>query len=574
MSKNRDYISHFQKAYGRFEKWVDKSLNRLRLASVFSFLLFSVFLFKVNLSDRVDVQYGSDEWDYQAIAVNFATGHGFHIAGHYEKPEVYKFGQVEPGTFEKQELLKGIPNIHRPPLYPLVLGVVYKIAGIHPSAVVILQLFLLCLAAASLPLLGFKLLKTKGFIAGLMSAAVFISFNYKMAEIFLPGQAFTVFFICAFIYVTEHFFRKRTPLAAGASACILGISLLFHATMILVAGFIGIYLIFSLFRQNNKYEFLNLSVYICVLLLVLLPWHLYAYKTLHILKKEAAVTLSLSLDSTRTVEEKAKVLAVSAPHYGLHLMPQRTFSQNAYKVVTDSLLPATRNKGAFFNNIDSAGIDFFRVALLQEILDAPDYFPVFLSITKNMAMDCHNEYITLHQPIQTWRIRPESYYNNDGRNGRISFIRVFYFYRDNPGLIVPLLLYKINVSLRYSTFLKLFFLLCFFLFIIEYYRQSKYKLIPALILGAVIAVLIIAGQNWLTLLLLIIYILLSIYYARATQAIFRVPLSFNYVFFTLLIFSVIAMGNQRYFEVLNLFFVFFTFIYLLRIAEVLAGRKR
>lgn len=574
MRINRDNILPFKKNYSRFDIWAGIKTHRLSAALGLMLLLFFIFVFKVNLSDRVDVQYGSDEWDYQAIAVNFATGHGFHIAGHYEKPEVYKFGQVEPGTFEKQELLKGIPNIHRPPLYPLMLGILYKITGIHPAAVVILQLFLLCLAAAFLPLLGYKLLKTNGFIAGLISAVVFIAGNYKMAEIFLPGQSFTVFFIGAFIYVTEDFFRKQTPLRAGASACILGISLLFHATMILVVGFISIYLTFSLFRKNIKYKYLNIFTYGIVLLMVLLPWHLYAYKTLHILKKEAALTLSLGLDSTRTYKEKAEVLAVSAPHYGLYLMPQQTFSPNAYKIVTDSLLPATRDKGAFFNNIDSSGIDFFRVALLQEILDAPDYFLVFLSITKNMAMDCHNEYITQHLPIQTWRIRPESYYNNDGRSGSISFKRVFYFYKDNPAVLWSLLVYKINVSLRYSSFLKLFIILCFFLFIVEYYRLNKNKLIPALILCTVTGLLIIAGQTWLTWLLLILYILLSMYYARASQSTFRVPLSFNYVFFTLVIFSVIAMGNQRYFEVLNMFFIFFAFAYLLRIAEVLAGRKR
>ncbi len=554
--------------YTAFQGWVDKKNHRLVLSGIMSLVLFFIFVFRLNLTDRVDVQYGSDEWDYQAIAVNFATGHGFHIAGHYGNPEVYKFGQVEPGTFEKQELLKGIPNIHRPPLYPLAIGLVYKMVGVHPNAIVVLQLILLCLATFLMPLFGYKLLKTNGFIAGFISAVIFIWGNYTMAQTFLPGQSFTVFFICAYVYVTELFFKEKKPVQSSLSAFILGLSLLFHATMILVVGFIGIYLFFGLFRQKNKYKIYNLLVYVFVLVMVLLPWHLYAYKTLHILKKEAAVTLSLALDSTLTVQEKIIKANHEAPLYGSRLLPQRLFSEKEYLILKDSLIPATKDKGAFFSAIDDANIDFYRVALLQEILDAPPYFLIFLSITKNMAMDCHNEYIILGQPIQTWRTDPASYYNNDGRNLRISFVRVFNFYRDNPGLILPLMLHKINTSLGYSVFLRMFFLLSIFLFTADYFRLNKMKITSVVVLCAIIAVSVFVSSRFLTFPLLLIYSLITVSEARSSKSKTRIPLSFNYIFFTLVIFSVIAMGNQRYFEVLNLFFVFFSFLSLFRVGEI------
>ncbi|OQA00807.1 MAG: hypothetical protein BWY70_00589 [Bacteroidetes bacterium ADurb.Bin408] len=152
-------------------------------------------------------------------------------------------------------------------------------------------------------------------------------------------------------------------------------------------------------------------------------------------------------------------------------------------------------------------------------------------------------------------------------------MRVYHFYADNPHQILPLLLYKLNTSLAYSGFLKIFLLLTFFIFTVDLFRLKHKIIIPAFILVSTAALLVLAGPVYQCALLLLLYIPASACQARASGAAQRIPLSFDYIFFSLLIFSVIAMGNQRYFEVLNLFFVFFAFVALVKTVVAFVERK-
>jgi len=548
--------------------FADSSKKRWLIFGVMFFVLFFIFIFKVNLSNKIDVFYGSDEWDYQTIAVNFATGHGFHVTGGFEKPEVYKFGHVDSGTFEKQELLRGITNIHRPPLYPLFVGVMYKIFGVNPSYIVIFQLLLLCIVAAGLPLLGFFLLQSKGFYSGIISGIVFMFVNHKMAEYFLPGQAFTAFFIFIFIFIAEKFFRKKTTLWAVAMAIALAVSLLFHATMILVVGFIVIYLLIDLKNGNKWINVKNLITFSIVFIAVLLPWHLFAYKTLRELKHDSFVVLSATLNTSLTAKEKVDLISHKAPKYGQYLEPKKIFNESEIRKITDSLIPDVKNKGVFFNNINASTIDFYKIGLLQEIIDAPDYFLVFLSITKNVAMDCHNEFITNGNSSPEWRFNSTSFYNNDNLNNKISFTRVYNFYKHNPDYILPLVIMKIKAALNYSVFLKLFFsLIIIYLFskILKAKTLKKSLFFFFIVLGLVL-INIYLPQNVLIILLLCCYFLFLLL-SCILKIHHEIPISFNFVFFNLLIFTVIALGNYRYINVLDPFFILLCFFYLQKVTK-------
>jgi len=530
------------------------------------FVLFFIFSFKVNLSNKINVQFGSDEWDYQTIAVNFACGHGFHVTGSLEKPEVYKFGNVDNGTYEKLELLKGITDIHRPPLYPLFIGLVYKLFGVNPYLIVIFQLLLLCIVAAGLPLLGYFLWQNKGFYSGIISGVIFIIFNYRMADVFLPGQAFTVFWIFIFIYIAEKFLKAKTPLWAALMGFVFALSLLFHATMILVVGFIGIYLLLD-FKNGEKWaKTKNLLAFCVVVFVTLLPWHLFAFKTLKVLKHDASVVLSIALDTTLTFNKKTQQIAKYAPKYGQSLMPQKEFTDSEIKKINDSLIPDVKNKGTYFNNIKTTTIDFYKIALSQEIIDAPDYFPIILSSAKNWAMDCHNEYINKGYLNPEWRYNANSFYNNDNLKNRNSFIRVYSFYKNNPKLIFILIYKKINVALNRFGFIKYFFVLFIFYHVLFYLISSgikKYNILILSLISVLFFILLISYQHNITPLLLMYVCGLGILFFR--KQIVSLPLSFNWIFFNLVIFSCIAFGNSRYFEVLNIFFILLCVLYALKV---------
>jgi len=548
----------------------DNSKKRWLIFGMMLFVLFFIFIFKVNLSNKIDILNGSDEWDYQTIAVNFATGHGFHVTGNFEKPEVYKFGSVDKGTYEKQKILKGFVNIHRPPLYPLFIGLIYKMFGVNPFIIVILQLLLLCIVAAGLPMFGYFLWRSKGFYIGIVSGLIFMCVAFTMADVFLPGQAFTAFWVFIFAFIAETFFRKKTPLWAAIMAFVLAVSLLFHGTMVAVACFTVIYLLADLIKGKKWIKVYNLIAFCIVFFILLLPWHLYAFKTLHVIKHESSVVLSATLDTTLTNDEKVNRILKNAPEFGQYLIPQKVFTVSEINKIKDSLIPDVKNKGVFLDNMNASTTDLYKLAFLQEIIDAPDYFIIILSIVKNVEMDCHNEFVYNGSPNPVWRFNPKSFYNNDNLNNKISYARVINFYKHNPQYILPIIMMKVNLAINYSVYLKLFLFLAIFYFLSKALKIESLN--RFLLLFFIIFCLIWTSAYLLP--VLPVNILLLVYsFFLFLNCIFKthheIPLSFNLVFFNLMLFTVTTLGNYRYFKVLDAFFVLLCVFYLQKILKIL-----
>lgn len=545
MNKLKLYINRISEKTAAFSA---RKKYRIITATTMAVLYFSIFIFMVDTRGLINVEYGSDAWDYQSIAVNYAKGHGFHVSGRLEPIETYRFGHLDQGVEEKQELLAGIPNIHRPPLYPLTIGFIYRIFGVNPALVVVLQLLLLCLTAAALCLIGFLLAGNKGFWAGVLAGLIFMCTKYSMAEVFLPGQAFTVFLIAVFVFVTEHFFRKPTPWGAALSAFVLSISLLFHGSMILVPGFMGMYFIVKLFKYGFQKNLTTFFVFSAVLFFALLPWHLYAYKTLRILKNDAAVIVKTITDTTKTQTDKEAYILKRTSAYGALLMPRKEFSSNDIRLINDSLIPLVKDKGVLFTGISETTMPFYNVALLQEIIDAPDYFLLFLSVTKNMAMDCHNEFIDNGFANPAWRYDSASFYATDGMADKISFLRVFNFYKHYPSSITAIANAKINAAYSYSLYLKIFIVFFIVVVLAKSFPSQKRSLMALVFFLTLLWFFVVFRPLSLTAFLLMAFLVI---YASAHKMAKGIPMSFVFILYNLFIFTVIALGNNRYIEVLD-----------------------
>jgi hypothetical protein len=97
-------------------------------------------------------QLVNDPLDYQRIATSIARGHGF---GH---------SIVAPGDG---------PSAFRPPLYPISLGLLYKVVGVHVRAGLLAQALVGAISAALVGLLGLQLFGRRVGAIVLLLAAIY-----------------------------------------------------------------------------------------------------------------------------------------------------------------------------------------------------------------------------------------------------------------------------------------------------------------------------------------------------------------------------------------------------------------
>jgi len=536
----------------------ESAKNRMLIGSLLFALFFLLHIPRIDLSNRIDVLYGSDEWDYQSIAVNFAKGHGFHLTGSFEKSEVYKFGTVDEGIYEKQELIKGITNIHRPPLYPLFIGAIYKIFGIHPAIIVVLQLIILCFVVAGFAQFAYHLMGKAGFWAGSVAGFLFMFRSYDLANVFLPGLTFSTLWVFLFVFTTHLFLRYGCRKWLAMASAILAVSLLFHATMILVAGFMGIYLFIRFLKKYQKEDFRNILIFTGILTVILLPWHIFAFKTLDTLKKESSSIMAIALDSSLNQSEKINRAKSEAPVYGGYLLPERSFNQQEINIINDSLIPHVKYKGLFINALSEDKIDFHKMAMMQELIDAPRIFPVFLSISKNMALHSHNEYVEGDNINTDWQSDLGSFYNNDKSEGTHAFLRVLNFYKTYPYLLFTLASKKINAAFGHFFFFRfLVFTLglsTIFRSLISVNFSLFLKVVLGLFLAALFTFICFYIEN-------IAVAILAYTLCIFCNPIKNISTAFNWVLFNLIVFTCLAFGNSRYIEPTAGLFILFAMLF-------------
>src|SRR5580704_16233535 len=93
--------------------------------------------------------------DYHALAANYAMGHGMR-KGAFEPIENYHYVRDDQASAEfiAMGAHGGDPTLIRTRGYPFFLTLIYRVAGVHPRIVKLVQLALVILMGASLPWLG------------------------------------------------------------------------------------------------------------------------------------------------------------------------------------------------------------------------------------------------------------------------------------------------------------------------------------------------------------------------------------------------------------------------------------
>jgi hypothetical protein len=115
-------------------------------------------------------------------AVNFALFNQFPTIGYYADPKVYK---INANDLDKEDEATGyflaiidkqqpVYNFSRPPLYPLLIGSIYKLFGFKLYYNQILAIFIQSFIICFLPFAGYRIWAKRGFVAGFIAAMWFM----------------------------------------------------------------------------------------------------------------------------------------------------------------------------------------------------------------------------------------------------------------------------------------------------------------------------------------------------------------------------------------------------------------
>jgi 4-amino-4-deoxy-L-arabinose transferase-like glycosyltransferase len=241
---------------------------------------------------------GGDEWEYQSMAVNYATNHGFPVFGPAEPFEKYKMTRAWDQKWHDyyfNEFKNTKPDYHfyRTPGYPYFLGIVYKVFGISPKKAKQTQLFLLIIVAAFLPLLGYYYWKIPGILSGIAGGILFLN-KYQSITSDLMTESLITFslFILLFVFIWHE--KRKNMVSSLVLGIVIGLSLLVKGSLIYLPPLFFAYMIYQVIRKKNK--IINVIIAIVSFIVTILPWSLYA-------SSKAGKTIVLSTQGDKVMLE-------------------------------------------------------------------------------------------------------------------------------------------------------------------------------------------------------------------------------------------------------------------------------
>ena len=255
------------------------------------FIFSIIYLLKVNsgtLNDTVTI--GGDTLDYQAIGVNLLSGHGYKNSC-IEDFATYKIDKNldEIASLNKHFVAgKHGYYFYRAPGYPFFIAFVYKIFGIHPIAVKIIQIIMLAIVASLLPAIGAYYWPRLGYLAGIISSLLFIKYFHPVPTI-LMTESLVTFTLCVLVIFIILWENKPSLTRTFILGVLSAVTILLKGLNIFIPALLLIYVI--VYSRKKAIEFLLPFIFIFGFLLSMAPWCIYASN-----KSEKFIFLSTQAD--------------------------------------------------------------------------------------------------------------------------------------------------------------------------------------------------------------------------------------------------------------------------------------
>ena len=249
--------------------------------AIFFFALIDL-LSKYEINDFVHFGPDGDTHEYQCLAVNLVSGHGYKV-GWIEDFSRYKFTgspgdislykETEAFDYYCNRFIKPQYSFYRTPGYPFFLALVYKIFGIYPKMVKIVQVVLFALVVALMPLLGGLYWKKAGVVSGAITSFLLLRYFCPEPNLMLP-EPLTMFSLVVWAFGMTVWERRPTATRTFLMGLASGLILFLRGSNAFVVLFFFLYLLFKIRSASRKVKAGALFIIGCGI--ILLPWSVYA----------------------------------------------------------------------------------------------------------------------------------------------------------------------------------------------------------------------------------------------------------------------------------------------------------
>ena len=187
---------------------------------------------------------GRDSVVYNNLAVEIVSGNGLAMVGR--------------------------PTAKVPPLYPLFLAGVYHVFSLSRFAVLVFQVILGSLLVFFIYRLGEEVFSRR--VASIAAAAAAVYWPFIAVGMKLLTEVLFIPLMVAGGYYTIVAYKYRRPGLAAAAAVITCLAILTRPIILYFSAIVILWFIWDYFRNKNKRALFSAGLYLCVLLLIHIPW--------------------------------------------------------------------------------------------------------------------------------------------------------------------------------------------------------------------------------------------------------------------------------------------------------------
>ncbi|NLN73470.1 MAG: MFS transporter [Bacteroidales bacterium] len=505
------------------------------IASIYLGISLTIILLSgtINWSNNVISGHTPDQVDYQNMAVNQKLDYGVGVSGQICQNTDYKIIFSDKEAIKNNKIIA--KRLDRFPAYSFSLGLIYKITGIQPIAIKILQFIILLLIVTTLPILGKEIWDKKGFWAGIIVIPPIFLYLSPYVEIFTADISTVLINILSLLFYikTRKNFNYKNSLILGL---LLGFGLLFKPSLLIFIILLFIDLsILAFFKQRKKVkEFLMLIIAFFVMWL---PYNIYAINYAYNDKLVAQKILN----------------EIDKKNYNIDEINKLT---NAYYIGNKELKISVEDIEHFKTEIEPSFNKRNFIVLEEESTEGQLQLSFLLYATKHShifflmryhgstgIMDINNEYVTNSHPNNSWAFDSTSFYLNDNLQDKSELFRVLNFYWNNPKKLSEISLQKLNNYFEnIAPAIPLIILIMVFFNTLYLKKRNRKKTLLSILISIFILGFLIFVPSYKSLVL--IFSLLHLYFSEKGKEFFNTPIIF--ILINLFIFPLATFGNSRY----------------------------
>lgn len=426
------------------------SKSKQYISYLFLAISLSIFTFLVSEQEINLINYEeTDALHYQILAVNLAHHYSFPDMRIREDLSNYKLdlsSKVKLGSYfqAKKFFNNTLKDIFiKPPLYPLLIGLIYSTFGVNPNFILYFHLVLICFSSVFILKLANQIFGSSGVIIGLSAGIAYYSITITDTTNLFPHFLVQFLLLLVFITISSHN-SLRSSKKQFFIGLVFALALLTNGNIVFIPFLYFLTQLISFIKNKsfNKsyYAFLGFGF-------ILLPWLIYA-----------------NLKLLQSSEER-KIWKVN-------LIEEMSPKMYPGPFLVDCSAPSKSDSAIISQVVDKIfstfGDDGFVVVSKQLFGDE--------------ILSAHNEFCEDGSYHPEWRYLENSYYNLNHSNQN-PLLRIVGYYTDNPDSLIKNIVGKFyGTSYKFSVYYYLVGLLLGLLALSKIFKPKRMELIVLFVL--------------------------------------------------------------------------------------------